>query len=246
MIECKISIITVVRNDVHNIEKTICSVISQGYPNLEYIVIDGGSTDGTLKIIERYSDKITYYVSEPDNGIYDALNKGILKATGDWVGLLNSGDVFCNEMVLSDMFCNDLNQVDVVYGNCYVSDGDILSYIKSSSSIENDNIPPCYRHGASFVRCDVHKKFLFDIFQSNKYSYGLDYLQIFTMFKNHVRFQYVDVDVIIYKKDGTSNHPLKNKYLRALIENEGKYDLKLIARLIDKIFDSLKRKICAK
>jgi len=88
----KISIITVCFNVVETIEETIKSVISQSYRNIEYIIIDGGSTDGTLEIIDRYKEKISYFVSEPDYGLYHAMDKGIEKATGDIIGIINADD----------------------------------------------------------------------------------------------------------------------------------------------------------
>ena len=88
----KISVITVVYNAKDTIERTIKSVIAQLYDNYEYIIIDGGSTDGTLDIIEKYRDKISYFISESDEGIYDAMNKGVLKATGDYVAFINADD----------------------------------------------------------------------------------------------------------------------------------------------------------
>ena len=87
-----ISIITVVFNGEKYLEETIQSVLNQTYDNVEYIIIDGGSTDGTLGIIKKYEDKIDYWVSEKDKGIYDAMNKGILVATGDWINFINAGD----------------------------------------------------------------------------------------------------------------------------------------------------------
>lgn len=75
-----ISVVTVVYNDVHNIENTILSVVKQTYPNIEYIIIDGGSTDGTTNVIKKYQDKITYWISEPDKGVFDAMNKGLKKS----------------------------------------------------------------------------------------------------------------------------------------------------------------------
>jgi glycosyltransferase involved in cell wall biosynthesis len=88
----KISIITVVFNNKRYIERAILSVLNQTYKNIEYIVVDGGSTDGTLDIIEKHRNEINYFISEPDRGLYDAMNKGIKKASGDWVIMLNSDD----------------------------------------------------------------------------------------------------------------------------------------------------------
>ena len=88
----KISIITVVYNSVSTIEKSIISVLDQNYDNLEYIIIDGGSTDGTINIVNKYKDEIDYFVSEKDGGIYDAMNKGLIQASGDMVAFLNSDD----------------------------------------------------------------------------------------------------------------------------------------------------------
>lgn len=87
----KISIVTIVRNNASQIRETMDSVLNQGFPDLEYIVIDGASTDGTVREIEAYGDRLAAFVSEPDGGIYDAMNKGIARATGDVIGLINAG-----------------------------------------------------------------------------------------------------------------------------------------------------------
>ena len=96
----KISIITVCFNSVETIEETICSVITQSYSNFEYIIIDGGSSDGTLDILLKYKKYITKIIVEKDNGIYDAINKGILLSTGDIIGCLNSDDSFTNNSII--------------------------------------------------------------------------------------------------------------------------------------------------
>ena len=88
------SIITITYNASRWLEQTILGVLSQSYPNIEYIVIDGGSTDGTVDIIKQYASGISYWVSEPDKGIYDAMNKGLQKATGDYVWFINAGGFF--------------------------------------------------------------------------------------------------------------------------------------------------------
>ena len=96
----KISIVTVVYNNVTTIEDTILSVASQTHPNIEHIIVDGASTDGTLAIIKKHQDKITKTISEPDHGLYDAMNKGIRLATGDVVGMLNSDDIYFDNSVI--------------------------------------------------------------------------------------------------------------------------------------------------
>ena len=102
----KISVVTVCYNAADTIEKTILSVLNQTYHDIEYIIIDGGSTDGTVEIIRKYADKIAYWVSEPDKGIYDAMNKGIEVATGEWINFMNAGDRFYKSDVIKLIFDN--------------------------------------------------------------------------------------------------------------------------------------------
>ena len=117
MILPKISIVTPTYNSRKYLEDTIKSVISQNYPNLEYIVIDGGSTDGTVDIIKKYSDFITLWISEPDNGMYDAINKGFQKSTGEIMSWLNSDDLYHNGALLcvGEIF-KDLSEVEWIIG----------------------------------------------------------------------------------------------------------------------------------
>jgi glycosyltransferase involved in cell wall biosynthesis len=113
----KISIITVVRNGEKHIEQTIKSIISQTYENLEYIVIDGASTDGTVDIIKKYESNINYWISERDSGLYDALNKGVKCASGDWIIFIHADDYLLNETVISQaaVYLNDA-RTQIVYG----------------------------------------------------------------------------------------------------------------------------------
>lgn len=111
----KLTIITIVYNNVRDIERTINSVINQTYKKIEYIVIDGKSTDGTLDIVEKYSNQISKMVSEPDKGIYDAMNKGLALATGDYVLFMNSGDEIYDEHTVQEVFDSSPG-ADIYYG----------------------------------------------------------------------------------------------------------------------------------
>lgn len=114
----KVTIITATYNSDKSLQRTIDSITSQDYQNIEHIIVDGGSTDNTLEIIKKNSPRITTYISEPDNGIYSALNKGIKLATGDIIGFLNSDDVFTNPFVVSRLVnCFRIKKSDLIYGN---------------------------------------------------------------------------------------------------------------------------------
>ena len=111
----KLTVITIVYNNVRDIERTINSVLKQTYKSIEYIIIDGKSTDGTLTIIEKYKSNISKIVSEPDKGIYDAMNKGLALATGDYVLYMNSGDEIYDEQTVEDVFASAPG-ADIYYG----------------------------------------------------------------------------------------------------------------------------------
>ena len=121
MVVPKVSIITIVYNNVRDIAYTIRSVMKQTYPNIEYIVIDGLSTDGTLDVIEKYREEISILVSEKDKGIYDAMNKGLALATGDYVLFLNSGDELYEDMTLEKVFTS-AEGADIYYGETKLVD----------------------------------------------------------------------------------------------------------------------------
>lgn len=117
MEQTKISIITVCYNSCTNIEKTIKSVLSQNYDNIEYIIIDGKSTDGTIEIIQKYSNNIDTFISEPDNGIYDAMNKGIKHSTGEWLMFMNAGDTYISNDSLKGFISNLTEGIRILRGN---------------------------------------------------------------------------------------------------------------------------------
>ncbi|MBC7888326.1 MAG: glycosyltransferase [Ferruginibacter sp.] len=128
----KLSIITINYNNKADLEKTVHSVAGQTFQDFEYIIIDGGSTDGSVDIIKQHAASISYWVSEPDTGIYNAMNKGIRAARGEYLLFLNSGDWFCNNDILS-IFAKDTNGYDIIYGDQY--------YYYSDGRTEEDRTP---------------------------------------------------------------------------------------------------------
>ncbi len=113
----RVTIVTVNYNMRDGLEKTIQSVTSQTYKNLEYIVVDGASSDGSIDVIKRHEDRIAKWTSEPDKNLYDAMNKGVAAARGEWLLFMNSGDCFADESVLADVFSDQLENYDIAYGH---------------------------------------------------------------------------------------------------------------------------------
>lgn len=158
----RLSIITINYNNCKGLKKTIDSVVSQTFRDFEWIVIDGGSTDGSRELIEQYADRFTYWVSEPDKGIYNAMNKGIKVAKGDYLQFLNSGDWLCDEKVLERCFSYQI-EADVIYGDVMLYDGrnPIPRNYKEPLSLwylYKDTI--C--HNASFIRRELFQDMLYD------------------------------------------------------------------------------------
>lgn len=158
-----VSVVTVVYNDVFNIERTILSVINQTYKNIEYIIIDGGSTDGTVDIIKKYSDRVAYWVSEPDKGILFAMNKGIDRATGEWINFMNSGDYFFNDTVFEKVFSSTHPTADFLYGSFITKFGGLKVRVVPSDNVNSmawQGMPLC--HNTLFAKTTLMKKFPFD------------------------------------------------------------------------------------
>lgn len=130
---CKISIITVVYNNKNTIEKTINSILSQTYKDFEYIIIDGKSTDGTIEIINKYIYKIKKIISEPDKGIYDAMNKGIKYCSGEWILFMNSGDILKDNNTLQNIFSQNIpKNVNFIYSDFQVKNNKSIDTYKAS------------------------------------------------------------------------------------------------------------------
>jgi glycosyltransferase involved in cell wall biosynthesis len=159
-----ITVVTVVYCGVEYLEDTIKSVIGQTYDNVEYIVVDGGSKDGTLDIIRKYEHAIDYWVSEPDNGIYDAMNKAIDLGSGEWKNFMNAGDKFSNSEVLSRVFAvsNNYEDVVVIYGDHEVMYPNKRKEVKAGK-IENIWKGSQFCHQSSFIRLNYHKRNHFNL-----------------------------------------------------------------------------------
>lgn len=192
----KISIITISYNSCDVIEETLKSVTSQDYPLIEYIIIDGGSDDGTLEIIDKYSDKISVLVSEHDNGIYDAMNKGIMRATGDWINFMNCGDTFSDTHVLSSVFIDNmiLDNSKVIYGDCNLRKGHNLTQFKAVPLKKIHKCMP-FCHQSCFVRRAFIKPFNL----SYKIAADFDFFYHLYYEEGESVFQYVPVVVANYE-----------------------------------------------
>lgn len=210
----KISIITVVLNAADTIEDTLRSVASQTYPDFEHIVVDGGSTDGTLEIIERHRDRIAALVIEPDRGIYDAMNKGIAAATGEIVGMLNADDVYVDEHVLEKVaraFSDptvDVCHADLVYVDRADLDR-IIRYWKSrpytDGLFEKGWLPA---HPTFFVRRALYRRYGgFDL----NYRFQADFELTMRLLAVHkARSVYLPEVIVKMRMGGVSNRSVLN------------------------------------
>ena len=197
----KLSIITVNFNDAKGLERTIKSVISQNYHNYEFIIIDGGSSDGSLDIIKKYEQHIDYWVSEPDGGIYQGMNKGLRQAKGDFVNFMNSGDSFHSASVLERIFSLDTD-ADIITGTHVGSphpnigkDG-ISLYTLCTGAVD---------HQASFIKRDVALRHPYD----EKYRIVSDWkFFIEALVIDNCSFFYTETIVVDVDMNGISNTSL--------------------------------------
>lgn len=186
----KITIITVCYNASKTISRTIQSVLNQSYSNIEYIIIDGNSTDSSQTIIEQYKNYIAYYISEPDNGIYDGMNKGIKQATGEYILFLNSDDTLYENSTIEKFVNNITAKHDIYYGNNQIIN-EYGQYINKPRNIELLKRKWVLSHQATFIRTTLLKNNLFDI----NYRYCADYKQISNLYLNGYSFEYIDLTI---------------------------------------------------
>ena len=200
-----ISIITVVYNGAKTIEQTIQSVINQNYENIEYIIIDGCSTDGTLDVIKKYKDQITTWISEPDKGLYDAMNKGISMANGELIGMINSDDWYELDTIEKVVKSFKLKpHKSIFHGDLkiYEENGDTLIKRFNPSLFKMKNYGVTYNHPTFFVSPDIYK--------DHKYNYNLtsvaDVQFILEILLNKKdTFEYIPYVLANFRKGGISS-----------------------------------------
>ncbi len=210
----KVSIVTVVYNNEKTIRDAIDSIQSQSYKNIEHIIIDGKSTDGTIDIIKSYGSKIAKLVSEKDNGIYDAMNKGLSLATGNIVGILNSDDIYADKNVISRVVEEfTKTNVDSVFADLdYVDQYDISKIVRkwrSSEFVQGSFVKGWHpAHPTFFVKKELYKKYgTFDLdFQvSADFELMLRFLE-----RNHISSSYIPHVLVKMRNGGESNANIKN------------------------------------
>lgn len=189
MINTKITVVTVTYNAQEYIEQTIKNILEQDYKNIEYLVIDGGSTDTTVDIIKQYEQNIEYWVSQPDKGIYDAMNKAIDKASGEWIIFMNAGDTFYSNDSIKK-FLQDVNTYTELYNGA-------INFIDSTTCEEKIRFPnglekvwitvPCW-HQASFIKTSLMKEYKYSL----EYKIAGDHDFYLKCFKDNKKFQFTN------------------------------------------------------
>ena len=198
-----ISIVTVVLNDIDSIEKTILSVLENKDSKIEYIIIDGGSTDGTKAIIDRYKDQIDIVISEPDNGLYDAMNKGIAKSSGIVIGLLNSGDYY--EVGALKQLSNLVNQYGpniIYYSDAFLAYADlnIKRLMRANLAKLNQGMSIC--HQAAFVPRAMYIQYGY---YSLDYRFGSDFAFLLKLYLSKETFKYCKTPLVTFSTGGLSD-----------------------------------------
>lgn len=203
----KVTVITVCYNSENYIEETIKSVLGQTYENIEYLIIDGKSTDSTMDIINKFSkDSRVKVISEKDKGIYDAMNKGIVLSTGQYLSFMNSGDKFVNKDVIANIMNNiNIDKDDLIYGNVLE---ERLGKVVGKINYGNIKVNSWYFirgnmicHQAMFIKGDLLKQYPYNL----NYSICADKCFLITCEKMKKRFKYIDYDICYYDKSGISS-----------------------------------------
>lgn len=199
----RISVVTINFNHKEGLEKTIKSTVSQSYENLEYIVIDGASSDGSKEVIENYADSIVYWVSEPDGGIYDAMNKGALAATGEWINFMNSGDIFASNEVIRLIGKQISEEIDLIYGHAVgIQENEERIFRKAGNPADIWKSGQL-RHNALFARTALVQAHPFSTDAQMKVVADFDFM--YKMFALNKQYKTVDKTVMEFEIDGVSS-----------------------------------------
>lgn len=196
------SIITINYNNKEGLESTIQSVLGQTCPDYEYIVIDGGSTDGSVDVIKKYADRIDYWVSESDGGRYPAMNKGIKQAKGEYLNFMNSGDTFYSSTVLEDISHMNLSE-DIITGGYYDRERDVSHIIKPQEVTLLTMFKNTFNHQATFYKRELFEKRLYDesyVIQSDA---KFNYLSIIY---DNCSVRIIDYVIAVYDLNGISSN----------------------------------------
>jgi glycosyltransferase involved in cell wall biosynthesis len=186
-----ITVITIVLNDQKNLEKTIQSILNQVYENIEYIIVDGGSTDKTLEIIQKYEERIDYWITENDKGIYDAMNKGISLARGEWINFMNSGDKFFGKKTIAEINFDRDKNINVLYGDAE-TEYTGFSRIYKAGNLRDLPYSMQFSHQSAFFRTAYHQENLFTL----KYKFASDFYLILQLFINNPD-SFVHIPIVI-------------------------------------------------
>lgn len=199
-----ISIITVCLNEP-NLERTCESIVNQTFQDFEWIVIDGGSNAATLAVFEKYKSRIDFFVSEPDGGIFDAMNKGGRLARGEWINFMNAGDCFINSEILSALFSPEQHEVDcgVVYGDHVVNDSDVL--VQAPHTNKSDMYLKTICQQAAFIHRSVLEKYAFD----ECFKICADWDLWYRLFIGGVRFVKLETTITRFYENGASHRDQK-------------------------------------
>lgn len=248
----KVSLITVVYNGEAFIESAIQSVLAQDYPDIEYIIVDGASKDGTMTIVEKYRDRIATVISEPDKGIYDAMNKGVRAATGDVIGILNADDFYAANDVISDVVkLMKEKQVDTIFGDLvYVQPENLEKVVRFYSAknfkikdFEKGDMPP---HPTFFVKRALYDQF--GLFKTD-YKIAADFeIMVRMLYKGGASWAYLHKVMTKMRVGGVSTAGLKSKVdlnreiKRACDENGLKTSMaKIYSKYFSKVMQLVKR-----
>lgn len=240
-----ISIVTPVLNGEKFIDQTIQSVINQDYKNLEYIIVDGGSEDGTLDIIKQYENEIDYWLTEKDKGIYYAMDKGIKLSKGKYIGNINAGDLYCSNIVSDVIYSfNKLHELDFIHGDMFVVNKNIIKRSFGKQNKKSFNKGMSINHPTVFIR----RKTYFEIGGYNfKYKIGSDAdLMLKLITKSYFGFK-IDRPLAYFRKGGISSLNIDRKFIESILIRR-KYKLSIFNVFTkyfkEKIKKLIKLKLC--